>query len=388
MAENELLLISQAPPAALAGRTVLVRLDLNVPIEDDQVADDFRIKKILPTIEYLRAAGARLIILSHLGRAAASLKPVAEYLREFFPVEFAPSLAAAEARQPLPAHAILLLENLRRDPGEAANDPAFTDRLARLGDLYVNEAFASSHREHGSIVGLPRRLPAYIGFVFAEELKNLSRVFKPQHPLTVILGGAKFETKLPAVRKFIDLADKIFIYGALAHAFFKEQGYELGQSLVDRDTTLARPFLHHPKIVLPVDVRVKNSERVFIKRPDQLKSDDNILDVGLASIEKLLPAIAESRFILWNGPLGNFERGFHGSTEAAAKLIAGSNATTIVGGGDTLAAIRALDIFDQFDFVSTAGGAMLDFLAYGTLPGIEALKTSPDAGLTSKIRGV
>lgn len=368
-------LLNNLPVTELAGRNVLLRLDLNVPIAAGQVADDFRIKKILPTIEYLRAAGARLIVLGHLGRSEASLEPVARYLKDFFPLELVSSLAALEAAQnQAPAGTCFLLENLRRWPGEAANDPDFAARLARLGKLYVNEAFASSHREHASIVGLPRCLPAYIGFTFAEEVKNLSRVFKPQRPFTVILGGAKFETKLPVLKSLISLADKIFIYGALAHAFFKELGYELGQSLVDRDTTLARPFLNHPKIVLPSDVRVKNGERVFIKTPDRLVKSDNILDVGLVSIEKLLPAIGQSRFVLWNGPLGNFEQGFKGSTEAIAKFIAGSNAISIVGGGDTIAAIRRLDLLNQFDFVSTGGGAMLDFLSYGTLPGIEALR--------------
>ena len=374
---QDLPIIAQLSKSELAGRTVLLRLDLNVPTTSGQVADDFRIKKILPTIEYLLAVGARLIILSHLGRAEASLEPVAEYLREFFPVEFVPSLDALEtALATAPADSLFLLENLRRWPGEIANDPDFVTRLARLGELYVNEAFASSHREHASIVGLPRRLLSYVGFVFAEEINNLSRVFEPVHPFTVILGGAKFETKLPVLKKLINLADQIFVYGALAHVFFKERGYELGESLVDRDTALARSFLSHPKIILPVDVRVKNGERVFIKTPDRLVQSDNILDVGLVSVEKLLPAIGQSRFILWNGPLGNFERGFRGSTEAVAKLIAGSNATTIVGGGDTIAAIRSLDLFNQFDFVSTGGGAMLDFLAYGTLPGIEALRRS------------
>ncbi|MBI2100749.1 MAG: phosphoglycerate kinase [Candidatus Vogelbacteria bacterium] len=374
--KNELPLISQAPAAALAGRTVLLRLDLNVPIENETVIDDFRIRKVMPTIDCLRAAGAKILLLSHRGQdGQLSLEPVAKHLDRFFAVGFCRTLeTAARSLEPAAPAAVFLLENLRRDPGEAANDPEFVTRLARLGELYVNEAFASSHREHASIIGLPRCLPAYAGFNFAAELKNLSRAFTPRHPFTVILGGAKFETKLPVVRKFIDLADQIFIYGALAHAFFKELGYELGQSLVDRETVLARPFLNHPKIVLPVDVRVKNGDRVFIKTPDQLTATDNILDVGLLSLEKLLPAIGGARFILWNGPLGNFERGFHGATEAAAKLIAGSNATTIVGGGDTIAAIRSLDLLNQLDFVSTAGGAMLDFLAYGTLPGIEALK--------------
>ncbi|MEK7209106.1 MAG: phosphoglycerate kinase [Patescibacteria group bacterium] len=367
-------LLSDLPTEELTGRQVILRLDLNVPITAGKVRDDFRLKKILPTINYLRQAGARVMAISHLGREEESLQPVADYFKNFFPTEFIPTRAvAAELVAAAPANTVLLLENLRRETGEETNDPNFAGELAKLGDLFVNEAFASSHRAHASIVGLPHHLPSFAGFVFADEIKNLSRVFQPARPFTVILGGAKFETKLPVVKKLISLADQLFIYGALAHAFFKELGYELGESLVDHNTAPARPFLYHPKIILPVDVRVKNGEQVFIKRPEHLIPTDNILDVGLVSIEKLLPVIAESRFILWNGPLGNFEQGFKGSTETAAKFISGSNATTIVGGGDTIAAIRVLNLLDQFDFVSTGGGAMLDFIANGTLPGIEAL---------------
>jgi len=375
MENIKLPLLSELPIKDLMGRKVILRLDLNVPIADGKVFDDFRLRKILPTIEYLRTAGVRVIAISHLGRAAESLQPVADYFKNFFPTEFIPTLAAAAAAiESTPVGAVFLLENLRREAGEEANDSHFAAQLAKLGDFYVNEAFASSHRAHASIVGLPRLLPHAAGPIFTDEVKNLSRVFEPEQPFVVILGGAKFETKLPLVEKLIDLADSIFVYGALAHAFFKELGYELGESLVDRDTVPARAFLHHPKIILPVDVRVRNGDRVFIKPPDHLIPSDNILDVGLVSIEKLLPPIAAARFILWNGPLGNFEQGFEGSTEAAAKLISSSNATTIVGGGDTIAAIRSLNLLDQFDFVSTGGGAMLDFIATGTSPGIEALQ--------------
>ena len=369
-------LLSERPVADLAGHRVILRLDLNVPITAGRVSDDFRLKKILPTIDYLRQIGAKVIAISHLGRTEESLRPVAAYFKNFFPTEFIPTLAVApKLIAATPAGTILLLENLRRESGEETNEQNFAGQLAKLGDFFVNEAFASSHRPHASIVGLPRCLPSVAGFIFNDEVKNLSRVFAPSRPFTVILGGVKFETKLPVVKKLIGLADRLVIYGALAHAFFQESGYELGESLVERDTAFVRPLLGHPKIILPVDVRVKNGARIFIKTPEHLVPTDNILDVGLVSLEKLLPLIAESRFILWNGPLGNFEQGFKGSTEVAAKFISASAATTIVGGGDTVAAIRALDLLDQFDFVSTGGGAMLDFIATGTLPGIEALLT-------------
>lgn len=372
-------LLTDLPPARLRGKRVLLRLDLNVPIKKGVVADDFRIAGSLPTIEYLRAAGARVIVVSHLGRKSeGTLLPVARFLEKFWPVRFCPDLAdLPPPAGTLAAGDLLLLENIRREAGEEENSDALARALAAAGDIYVNDAFASSHRAHASIVGVPRYLPGFAGPRLAKEVENLTRAFSPAHPFLIILGGEKFETKLPLVERFIALADRIVIYGALAHAFFKELHYEIGESLVDKETVSVRPFLHHPKIILPADVRVKNGDRIFIKTPDILVPSDNILDVGLVSIERLLPVIAGARFILWNGPLGNFERGFKGSTEAAAKFIAAGNAESIVGGGDTVASIRALDILDQFDFVSTGGGAMLDFLAAGTLPGIEALKTSP-----------
>lgn len=371
--------LTDLPAVALCEKRVLLRLDLNVPIEAGLVTDDFRITAGLPTIEYLRQAGARVVIISHLGRKLEeTLQPVARFFERFFPVRFCPAVTDLESMvADLPDGGVLLLENIRHEAGEEQNDDGLARALAATGDLYVNDGFASSHRAHASIVGVPRYLPSFAGLRFAKEVGNLARAFSPAHPSVIILGGAKFETKLPLIERFIAIADKIVIYGALAHAFFKELGYELGESLVDEETAPVRPFLHQPKIILPVDVRVKNGDRVFIKTPNTLISTDNILDVGLTSVEQLFPVISVANFILWNGPLGNFEQGFKGSTEAVAKLIAASNAESIVGGGDTVAAIRTLNILDQFDFVSTGGGAMLDFLATGTLPGIEALKVSP-----------
>ncbi len=367
--------ITDLPVASLRGKKVLLRLDLNVPIEGGKITDDFRIVSSLPMIKYLREAGARAVIMSHLGRKPEeTLQPVAEYLEQSFPITFCPEVAQLkEMVGDLKDGDIILLENIRREAGEESNDDGLAQELAYGMDLYVNDAFASSHREHTSIVGVTRYLPSYAGLQFAKEIVNLTKAFEPPHPFLIILGGAKFETKLPLLERFLPLADKIVIYGALAHAFFKELGYELGESLVDKDTSIVKPFLNHPKIILPADVRVRNGEKVFIKTPDTLIATDNILDVGLVSIEKLLPVVNQAEFILWNGPLGNFEKGFRGSTDAVAKFIAAGNAESIVGGGDTVASIRTLDILDQFDFVSTGGGAMLDFLAQGTLPGIEAL---------------
>ncbi|MDP2642048.1 MAG: phosphoglycerate kinase [bacterium] len=300
----------------LEGKRVLVRVDWNVPIQDGLVLDDFRIKKSLPTLEFLIKAGAKVIVATHLDQEAANVLPLKNYVPE-----------GAE-----------LLENLRLDPRERANDPAFAQELAFQADIFVNEAFASSHRSHTSIVGVPKLLPSYAGLNFVDEVDNLSRAFNPSRPFLVILGGAKFETKLPLVEKFSQIADKIFIAGAMA-------------------AKVSKVLLENSKIILPVgDIAA-------------LDADDKV-------IAQLEPMINEAKFILWNGPLGKYEEGYREGTIKLAKLLAESGAEVIVGGANTLAAIKELNLFDKFTFVSTGGGAMLEFLATGTLPGIEALNAS------------
>ena len=279
-------LLTDIPATELRGKRVLLRLDLNVPIAGDQVIDDFRIVSSLPTIEYLRQARARTIIVSHLGRKPEeSLLPVAKFLERYFPIIFCPKFSeftwlAADLLE----GGVMLLENIRREAGEENNNDNLARILAGAADLYVNDAFASSHRAHASIVGVTHYLPGVAGLRFAEEVKNLAQAFTPPSPAILILGGAKFETKLSLIEKFINIVDKIVVYGALAHGFFKELGYELGESLVDKETALTRPWLHHPKIILPTDVRVKNGNRVFIKMPDTLVVFHNILGIGLVSI--------------------------------------------------------------------------------------------------------
>ncbi|MBI4692369.1 MAG: phosphoglycerate kinase [Candidatus Terrybacteria bacterium] len=328
------------------GKRILLRADFNVPMEKGKIVDDFRIQRTLPTINFLRKKGAKVIIISHLtdGRAK-SLKPVAEYLSKRVGGE------------------VILLENIRNYPGEEKNDKKFAKQLAKLGDIYVNDAFSVSHRNHASIVGIPKYLPSYTGFLFEEEYKNLKNTFKPKHPFLFILGGVKFGTKLPVLEKFMKIADKIYIGGALANNFFWVKKIDVGESLLDKKLFASRrikKILRNPKIVLPIDVKKKNSV---------------ILDIGPLAIKELSLLIKEEKFILWNGPLGNFEeKGFEKGTMAAARAIAGSKAISVIGGGDTIAAIKKAKIpLKKFSFVSTAGGAMLEFLAHGTLPGIEAL---------------
>lgn len=344
----------------LAGKKVLLRLDLNVPIRDGKVADDFRIRKILPTLEFLHDAGARTIILSHLeGKGGDSLLPVWQELRKIFLVSFSANFdELAKNVSGMENGGFAFFENLRTNAGEKANDENFAKKLASFGEMFVNEAFAVSHRAHASIVGLPKFLPSFTGPLFAEEVRKLSGALRPARPALFILGGAKFETKLPLMKKFIRLYDSVFVGGALANDFLKAQGFDIGDSLVSK-TPLDLDSLIKTNLYLPVDTITTGRKK--------------IVDAGPKTLEVLRRLVGQAQFILWNGPLGEYEVGFADGTKNLATMIAQSHAQSVVGGGDTVAAITALGLENKFGFVSTAGGAMLDFLANETLPGIEAL---------------
>lgn len=361
----------------LKGKRVVLRLDLNVPIVEGKIENDFRIKQSLSTINFLRNAGAKIIAISHIERkGSSSLLPVSAYLKKLFPVKFVekyPSAELAKVVSSLKAGEMILLENLRNDPREKANDNSFSKELAALGDLYVDEAFSAAHRKHASIVGIPKFIPGYAGLLFKKEVENLSLAFNPPKPFLFVLGGAKFETKMPLVKKFIKSADTIFIGGALANDFFREKGLEVGRSVVSEGKLDLKAILASKKISLPLDVRVENSLGRMVKTPDQVTKEDAMWDAGPATIVQLKELVSASKFVLWNGPLGNYEIGFTEATEEFAKIIAKSGAESIVGGGDTVASIESLGLQDKFTFLSTAGGAMLDFLANETLPGIDAL---------------
>ena len=320
----------------LKGKRVLVRVDWNVPIENGKVVDDFSIKKSLPTLEYLENAGAKVSVATHLESRDASIDSLKTYVPK----------------------GMKLLANLRDNPGEKSNSEKFARELASKVDIYVNEAFSASHREHTSIVSVPKFLPSFIGLQFAREIKELSRAFYPKRPFLFILGGAKFETKLPLLEKFVHIADEIFVGGALANNFLKMQGVDVGDSLVDDEEFGLSKLLETKKILLPEDTIVVNNK---------------IMDAGPITMENLKSKIVAAKLVLWNGPLGFYELGYKVATLQLAKMISEFGHESIVGGGDTIAAINELNLFDKFSFVSTGGGAMLDFLATGTLPGIEAL---------------
>lgn len=364
----------------LRGKKVLLRLDLNVPIDGGILRDDFRVKKSMATLNFLRDNGAKTIIISHIeSQETKSLKTVYEYLSEFFNIAFFNDYFSKETKNTIDGMQegdFILFENLRIYEGEEKNYEHFAKQLSSLGEIYVNEAFSVSHRQHASIVGLPKFLPSYAGILFEEEVVNLSKAFKPEHPFIFILGGAKFETKIPLIEKFLKLADFVFVGGALANDFFREKGYEVGLSVASLKKFDLKKILASDKLLLPIDVVVKNNQGVFIKRPNQVLKKDKILDAGPSTISMLEKKLSSAKFVLWNGPLGDYEKGFKEGTIELAKTIAKSGAKSIIGGGDTLAVVSKMNLENKFSFISTGGGAMLDFLANETLPGIEALERS------------
>lgn len=370
--------IKQLSVKQLAGKIAIVRVDFNVPFKAGKIVETFRIDQAWPTVDYLLDKGAKVLLISHLGDENQSLEPVAKFLNRHRPTKFAPDFKTA--RELLSKNNLVLLENLRLWPGEKNNDKLFARELADLVDLYVNDAFSVSHRAHASVVGLPKFLPSYAGLRLVAEIKNLERVVRPKLPLLVILGGAKFKTKIPLLKK-LSKADKIFLGGALANSFFKAQGLEVGQSVVDSDLDYIKPFLKKKNVVLPLDVLIKTEKnKNLVKQPMEVRKDEAVFDVGSETLKEIAAAAKKARTILWNGPLGWFEKGYTKGTLETAKILASTKAFTVVGGGDTLAAIKKLKLEDKFGFVSTGGGAMLDYIASGgKLAGIKVLNVKSNS---------
>ncbi len=364
--------------AEISDKKVLLRADLNVPMQGKVVVDTYRIRRSTQSILHLREKGAKTVVLAHIGRdPKESLEAVAEELRKYVPLSFVQDLTGPEAQTAISAMRagdVLLLENLRRAPGETENDQAFVQELARAGDFYVNDAFSAAHRAHASIVGLAKALPHCGGYLLEEEVENLSLALSPQAPSLAILGGAKFETKEPLIKKLLDAYDHVFLVGALVNDALKAKGHEIGRSLIS-DGVPDMQVLNNPKLLLPVDVLVERSNGQARVRPvHEVAPDEKIVDIGPESFASLLPYIREAKTILWNGPTGWYEGGYDDWTHALAHAIAESKSQSIVGGGDTVAAIGKSGLDKQFTFLSTAGGAMLEFLLNGTLPGLEALE--------------
>ncbi|MEZ4103965.1 MAG: phosphoglycerate kinase [Candidatus Paceibacterota bacterium] len=365
----------------LRGKYVLVRSSLNVPLDGEKVRDDFRLKRAIPTLQYLRDQGAKVIIISHIGREVdETLKPVFNYFNkpEILPMTWGGKItdsAFIESKDNMKEGDIVMCENLRQDKREEENDENLAKLIADFGDIYVNDAFAATHREHVSTYGVAKLLPAYAGITLAEEVTELTKMMNPCQPSILLLGGAKFETKMPLVEKYLELYDHIFIGGALTHDIMKARGLEVGKSLVSDVSLVDSPFLWSEKLLIPKDVVVENSTGEKItKSVDVVLPDEKIFDLGEKTISMLKPYLEEACAVLWNGPFGNYEFGYNEGTEAVARIVADAKGVSVIGGGDTVASVNKLNLVDKFEFVSIGGGAMLTLLEHGTTPVIELLR--------------
>ena len=390
--------IADLPDSVIRGRRALVRVDFNVPLDEHQhVADDTRIRAALPTLEYLAEREARVVVLSHLGRPKGkpeqkySLEPVSRHLAQLttYPVRFVETTdtdEALKATNTLPDGEILLLENTRFLGGEETNDERLARALAQLGDFYVNDAFGAAHRAHASTEGVAHHLkPAVAGFLMEKELRYLGRALAdPERPFVAILGGAKISGKIDVIEQLLPKVDRLLIGGAMACTFFRAMGLETGKSLVEEDRVpMAKELLARggDKLVLPNDAvvapSIEHGAKARTVPRDAIPADQAMLDIGPRSVDAFAGEISRARTVIWNGPMGVFEtKPFDDGTRRLAEVIAeatDAGATTIVGGGDSAAAVAQLGLEDRMSHVSTGGGASLEFLEGKTLPGVAVL---------------
>lgn len=376
------------------GKRVLVRVDFNVPMQNGQITDDRRIRESLPTIQYLLEQGATVILMSHLGRPKGqrtpefSLRPVAERLCQLLgrPVQFFDDCIGEVVEQgirQLPPNSVALLENVRFYPQEEANDPEFARALARLGEIYVNDAFGSAHRAHASTEGVAHYLPAVAGLLMEKELRYLGQALThPERPFIAILGGAKVHDKIGVIQNLLPKVDRLLIGGGMAFTFLKAQGYEIGKSLLDAESLeFAAQMLQQAgdKIALPTDVVVapalEPNVPVRTVPVSAIPADQMGLDIGSETARAFGETVKSARTVVWNGPLGAFETPpFEQGTRAVLQALAESGAVSILGGGDTAAAAEQLGFAEKMTHISTGGGASLEFLEGRVLPGVAVLQ--------------
>lgn len=362
------------------GKKVLLRTSLNVPIASDgTVGDIFRLKRALPTLEYLIEQKAKIILVGYLGREGATLAPVATALQELVPqtkIMFSTTALAdiAPEVEALSEGECLMVENIRREEGEEKNDPALAQTLASLADVFVDDAFAEAHRAYASNVGVATLLPSCAGFLFEEEVHRLCEALRPPQGALAIIGGAKFETKEPLLQKLLELYETLLVGGALADDILKSRGTPIANSLVS-DMPVPVAIAESTKILVPIDAQVENEttheKRVILT--NSILQHEAIIDIGPRTQESWGEHIKTAAFVIWNGPMGIYEQGSVAGTDAIAQALVDAGIPAVIGGGDTAAALAKFMFDPKKIFISTGGGAMLEFLTHGTLPAIEAL---------------
>ncbi len=383
--------------ADLKGKRVVIRVDFNVPLKNGVVTDNTRIKAALPTVKYILEQGASLVVMSHFGRPKGqknpdfSMAPIAKEFEALLgkPVKLAPDVIGDEVEAEVKAlkpGEVLLLENVRFYKEEEANDPEFAKKLASYGDIYCNDAFGTAHRAHASTEGVSHYLPSYAGFLIEKEVKFMAPLLEnPDKPFVAIIGGSKVSSKITVLESLVKTCDTIVIGGGMAYTFLNVLGHKIGKSLFEPDyVETAKAFLDKAaekgvKVILPVDnvcaKEFSETAEPVLVNSDNISDDLMGMDIGPKTVKLIVDAIKDAKSVVWNGPMGVFEfDAFAKGTEEVAKALADSNATTVVGGGDSVAAINKFHLADKISHVSTGGGASLEFLEGKVLPGIKALE--------------